>query len=97
MHIFPPSQSYRKGRFIICLNANIHSVHLPYRVKLELRKLVKNAVPSIFCPDLNMYSVCQTHSKDFKLWKIKDFSVILYLKIHSAIHGLQVYDVYNIH
>lgn len=44
-----------------------------------------------------MYSVCQTHSKDFKLWKIKDFSVILDLKIQSAIQAMQVYDVYNIH
>lgn len=69
-----------KGRFIICLNANIHSVHLPYRV--ILRTLTKNAVLSIFHPHSNMYSVCQTHSKDFKLWKIKDFSVILALKIH---------------
>lgn len=63
---------------------------------LELRKLVKNAVLSIFHLDSNMYSVCQT-SKDFKLWKIKDFSVILDLKIHSTIHAMQVYDVYNIH
>jgi len=43
-----------------------------------------------------MYSVCQTF-KDFKLWKIKDFSVILDLKMHSTIHTMQVYDVYNIH
>ena len=63
----------------------------------ELQKLVKNAVLSIFHLDSNMYSVCQTHSKDLKLWKIKDFSVILYLKIHSAIHAMQVYDVYNTH
>ena len=62
---------------------------------LELRKLAKN--PSIFHPDSNTYSVCQSHSKDFKLWKIKDFSVILDLKIHSAIHAMQVYDVYNIY
>jgi hypothetical protein len=64
---------------------------------LELQKLENNAVLSTFHLDSNMYSVCQTNSKDFKLWKIKDLFVILDLKIHSAINAMQVYDVYNIH
>jgi hypothetical protein len=46
--------------------------------------------------DMNMYSDCQTHFKDFELRRIKDFSVILNLKIHSTTYDMQVYDVYNI-